>query len=193
MKKPYRYLAGLILGLAVSLTGFPAQAGEFTATEIIKSDGQEMHGKIFLKGQKIRQELGDEGEFQVSIVRPDRKIVWILMPEEKRYLEMPFTAEAQKKFMLEKPDENQARMKHLGTETVNGFECDKYEISPEQEGQPAKEYVWVAKKLGVPIKYVSPEGSMEYRDIKLEEVPDSAFEVPQGFKKMEMPRMPHLK
>lgn len=191
--KPGRYMAGLVLGLTVGFTAFLARAAEFTSTLIFKSDGQEMHGKIFLKGQKIRQELGDEGEFQVSIVRPDRKVVWILMPEEKMYMEMPFTEEAQKKFMLRKPDESQAGMRHMGTETVNGFECDKYELSPDQEGQPAKEYVWVAKKLGVPIKYVSGESSMEYRDIKLGGVADSAFELPQGYKKMEMPPMPHLK
>lgn len=191
--KPGRYMAGLVLGLTVGFTTFLAQAAEFTARLIFKADGQEMHGKIFLKGQKIRQELQDEGEFQVSIVRPDRKVVWVLMPAEKMYMEMPFTEEAQKKFMLKKPDENQTRMRYMGTETVNGFECDKYEVSPDQEGQPAKEYVWVAKKLGVPIKYVSPEGSMEYRDIKLGEVEDSAFELPQWFKKVEMPPMPHLK
>ncbi len=194
LTKP-RYLAGLILALAVCLGISQAQAAEFSATLVTKAEGQEMQGKVFVKGQKMRNEFQAGGETSISIMRPDKRVVWMLLPGERMYMEMPLTEEYKEKFLLKKP-ENQARMKHLGTETVNGLECDKYEVTAVQDGESARQYVWVAKKLGMPIKSVAADGSMsmEYRDIVIGEVADSVFEVPEGFEKMHLPfQMPPLR
>lgn len=187
------WMAAIILCLSPSL----AQAAELSANVITKADGEEMRGKIFMKGQKIRNEFDAGGQTNVSIVRPDKKVVWMLMPAEKMYMEMPITEEAQEKILIKKP-EDQVKMKLVGTETVNGYECEKYEyevpISP--EGQPSKHFTWIAKKLQMPIKAMAADGSfsMEYQDIKVGGVADSLFEVPQDYQKMAMPfQMPPMK
>jgi hypothetical protein len=43
--------------------------------------------------------------------------------------------------------------------------------------------------LGVPVKMISENGTfgMEYKDIKQEQVADSLFEPPSGYRKVEMP------
>lgn len=188
-----------LVGMMVFLLAFAsrAQAAEFSATVVTQAEGQTVRGKIFMKGQKIRNEFQAEGETNVSIVRPEKKVVWMLMPGAKMYMEMPITEEAQEKMLIKKPEE-QARMKLMGTETVNGFACDKYEYeetAPDKK-QPVKHFVWVAKKLQMPIKAMAADGSylMEYQDIKTGGVADSLFEVPQGYQKMEVPfQMPPLK
>lgn len=190
-----RYLVGFLLAAMFLLAAYPVMAAEFSATVITKTEGQEMHGKIFMKGQKVRNEFQAGDETNISIARPDKKVVWVLMPAEKTYMEMPITEEAQEKILIKKP-EDQAKMKLLGTETVNGYECDKYEMSTTVEGKPVKQYNWVAKKLGMAIKVEAADGSfsMEYRDIKVGGVADSLFEVPQGYQKMAMPfQMPPMK
>ncbi len=193
IRRPYWF--GGILTLILCLTAPLAQAAELSAKVVTTAEGQEMHGKVFMKGQKIRNEFQAGGETNISIVRPDKKVVWMLMPGEKMYMEMPITEETQEKILIKKP-EDQAKMKLLGTETVNGFECDKYEVDASQQGQSVKQFVWIAKKLQMPIKSVTADGSMsmEYRDIKVGGVPDSVFELPQGYEKMQMPfQMPPMK
>src|SRR3990172_6482918 len=107
-------------------------------------------------------------------------------------MEMQLREKMKKKMMMKDP-EDRAKMKLLGTETINGFDCEKYEIDTAYEGKSLKQYVWIAKKLGMPVKSVSADGSMtmEYRDIKVGGVADSVFDLPQGYQKMDMPfKMP---
>jgi hypothetical protein len=38
------------------------------------------NGKMYLKGDNIRQEMNISGEKQITIFRKDKGVVWILMP-----------------------------------------------------------------------------------------------------------------
>ncbi len=98
--------------------------------------------------------------------------------------------------MMPITEAQKAKMKQVGTETVNGYACDKYETTITHQGKPMKVFTWVATDLGVPIKIVSEDGSfsIEYKDIKPGQVADSMFEVPQDYKKMKLPfAMPQMK
>ncbi len=165
-----------------------AQAAEFSATMIAKSGSQETQGKIFVKGDKIRNEMKAGGGTQISIIRPDKKMMWLIMPAEKSYMEMPLNPQASGPMMIKKPAE-QAKMKLLGQETVNGYETEKYEASVTRRGKTMKEFIWMSKKLGMPIKVAAADGSyfMEYRDIKTGGVADALFTPPQGYRKIQMP------
>lgn len=191
-----RYLMGGILAICFLVLPSLAQAAEFSAKMITKAGGQEMHGKVFMKGEKMRTEVQAGGQTSIHIVRPDKKLVWVLMPAQKTYMEMPITGEAQQK-TLTTLVKDKAKLKLIGTETVNGFACDKYETTISRKGGlTSKHYVWIAKKLGMPIKMMSEDGSqlMEYRDIKVGNVAASRFEPPKGYKKMQMPfPMPSMK
>jgi outer membrane lipoprotein-sorting protein len=172
-----------------------AGAAEFSATMIAKSGGQETQGKIFVKGNMVRNEMNAGGETQISIIRPDKKIMWLIMPAEKSYMEMPLNPQASRQMMIKQP-EQQVDMKLLGKETVNGYETEKYETSVKHRGQAVKEYIWLSKKLGMPIKVAAVDGShsMEYRDIKEGGVSEALFQPPQGYQKLQMPMgMPRMK
>jgi hypothetical protein len=52
-----RNLVGFLLAAMFLLAAYPVMAAEFSATVITKAEGQEMPGKIFMKGQKIRNEF----------------------------------------------------------------------------------------------------------------------------------------
>jgi outer membrane lipoprotein-sorting protein len=187
-----KWVSGWVLAMTICLAAYPVLAAEFSATVVSKAGGQTMHGKVFMKGDKMRSEFQAGGEENITITRPDKKVVWVAMPQQKMYMEMPLSDKMHQKMMMKDPEER-AKMKLLGTETVNGYECEKYEMSTTVEGKPVKHYTWVAKKLGMPIKSEAADGSMtmEYRDIKVGGVPDSAFEMPQGYQKMDMPfKMP---
>jgi outer membrane lipoprotein-sorting protein len=185
--KPQVGMGVFILALMFLWAG-AAQGAEFSATMIAKSGGQETQGKIFVKGDKIRNEMEAGGRTQISIIRPDKKMMWLIMPAEKSYMEMPLNPQATRQMMIKKPGE-QVKMKLLGKETVNGYETEKYESSVKHRGKMVTDYIWLSKKLGMPVKVAAADGSysMEYRDIKEGGVADALFEPPQGYRKMQMP------
>ena len=192
--KPRARMGAFILVLMFLLAG-AAQAAEFSATMIAKAGGQETQGKIFVKGNMVRNEMKAGGETQISIIRPDKKMMWLIMPAEKSYMEMPLNPQASGQMMIKQPAE-QVEMKLLGKETVNGYETEKYETSVKHRGQAVKEYIWLSKKLGMPIKVAAVDGShsMEYRDIKEGGVSEALFQPPQGYHKLQMPMgMPRMK
>jgi uncharacterized cupredoxin-like copper-binding protein len=176
-----------LLAITLALPGWTL-AAEFSAQMITRStDLGETQGKIYVKGDKFRQEFGAGEEAHISILRPDKQLVWMIMPTQKIYMEMALTAQATDKMM--RLPQDKAQMKLLGPETVNGYAADKYETVAKDNGKSSHYYVWVAKKLGLPIKMTSPDGSfsMEYQNIKEGGVPDSLFEIPAGYQKMTMP------
>ena len=183
-----RSLWGIALGTVLLLAASLVQAAEFTATMVTKAGGVEIPGKIYVKENKVRNEVQAGGQTSIHILRPDKKVVWIIMPKQKAYVEMPITHTAQQK-MLPLTEDQKAKMKKVGTETINGYACDKYETTMSHQGKPMQVFTWVATDLGVPIKIVSEDGSfsMEYKDIKPGQVADSLFDVPQDYKKMQLP------
>ena len=166
-------------------------AAEFSADYYQKMAGVTITGKIYVKGDKIRQEMIREGQKGVMIVRMDKEVIWHLMPEERMYMEMTFGKEHSAVF--DKELEKIATKKYLGKEKVHGWVCDKYEIIYHDKSMGTATQ-WFSKRLNFPIKmeFSSPygQGITEYKNIREKRLSDSLFEIPLGYKKMDMPMMP---
>ena len=80
-------LFGVIFSMSLAVPvfqGIAHAAVEFSADMVIVPKGEEpMKGKIFVKGDKIRQETIEEDETQIMIIRPDKKLTWTITPDEK--------------------------------------------------------------------------------------------------------------
>lgn len=177
----------VFLSFALALFGLlgSASALEFSADMIVQPKGDEpMTGKIYVKGEKVRQETTEEGDTQIMIIRPDKKVTWMITPEEKSYMEMPYQSED--KTFEEWTAEKEKNAKLLGEETVSGLACKKYESI--EDGETT--FFWIAKQFPFPIKVEDAEVIMEYKNIKEGSVPDSLFELPAGYEKMSMPVLP---
>ena len=182
-----RFLGVVLVSILLLWPGL-AQAAEFSATMITKAGGLEIPGKVYVKGDKMRNEIEASGHPIINIMRPDQKLVWIIMPQQKAYMEMPINPGTQQQ-MMTMTEKQKAKMKKVGSETIDGRNCDKYETTMGHQGKSMKVFVWIPADLGVPIKVVAEDGSfsMEYKDIKPGEVAASLFEAPQGYQKMKMP------
>ncbi len=162
-----------------------AEASEFSADMSIVPKGDEpMTGKIFVKGEKVKQETCGDDETQVMIIRPDKKLTWMISPEDKTYIEMPYQS-ADKTFE-EWTADKEKNAKFLGQETVSGIPCKKYETIEDGE----KTFLWISTQFSFPIKIEDSEMTMEYKNIKLDPLDDSIFELPAGYNKMAMPIVP---
>jgi hypothetical protein len=180
-----------IVALVAFASGL-AFAAEFSADMVNKFGGMTKTGKIYVKGKKMRMEgAGAQG---ITIMNGDTSTVWVLQPEQKIYLEMKKGAQTAEPAQANEQElAKMADKKLLGTETVNGYKCERYLYTYHDKSLGTLTQ-WYSEKLGYPIKMVhsSPRGqtSFEYRNIKEGGVADSLFQVPAGYTKMEMPAMP---
>jgi len=174
------------VSLAVAVfSGTPCVAVEFSADMVIVPKGDEpMKGKIFVKGDKVRQETTEEDEIQIMIIRPDKKVTWMITPEEKTYMEMPY--QSSDKTFEEWTAEKEKNAKFLGEETVSGMPCKKFEVIEDGE----KTLFWLSKQFAFPIKVEDSEVTMEYKNIKLGSLDESLFELPAGYERMTAPVVP---
>lgn len=172
----------LLMGL-----GHP-EAAEFSARMLLKTAGQAMPGKIFVKDHKLRHEFIDEKGYTVTIVRRDKRLVWVLLPWERTYVELLLGLNLPGQFLQIPKDAVSQR--RVGTEEVSGYEADRIEVTVRGgTGGVMRQTFWVAKKLGLPIKTVCAERqfSVEYHDIREGRQKDRLFEIPAGFKKVTGP------
>ena len=175
------------LGCLVAFSG-PVLAAEFSADVIQKMGDEVKKGKFFVKGNKMRMEF-EEG---ITIMDMATGKTIALQPEEKMYIEMPAMGSPATPADSDEELAKIAKKKNIGTEKVNGYQCDKHLITYHDKAM-GKMTQWYAKKLNYPIKtvYHGPQGEMvtEYTNIKEGGVNDSLFEVPRGYQKMGIPGM----
>ena len=189
MRSLQHCLFPVVIGAIVLLLVSSAQAVEFTATWVAKADGEENSGKMYMKDGKERNEFPGG----IIIRRPDKNVIWLLSPQSKSYTEMSMDSpKSDVQIMPHTAEHIKDQMKKIGTETVNGYECDKFEFkSPSGKAQ----HFWISQDLGVPLKMVSADGSFssELTDIKQGTLDDSLFELPPGYTKMQIPKVPSKK
>ncbi len=175
------------LWLALLVVPAAARGAEFSALMMIKDSGKLMPGKIFVQDGKMRQEFSDEEGQTFTIVRPDKKAVYVVLPQDRAYVEIPLKAKLPGQFVQIPPDAIAKRQ--VGTETVNGYLADKFEVTVRGSEGTEKQTYWTAQKLGLPIKMAvsGRDFSIEYKGIKEGKQPDRLFDPPPGFKKATQP------
>ncbi len=165
-------------------------AVDFSADVVMTSAGHTNASKIFVKGTKIRME--QQGRPMYTIMRGDKDVSWIVMTDQKAYMESR-TDPAQRPATEEKVRGEVSR-RLIGNDTVDGRAAKKYEVTFKDGERTSKMYQWMAPDIKFPVKTAAIDGSwtVEYRNIKMGGHPDSLFEVPAGYKKMSMPAMPGM-
>lgn len=170
--------------VAAAITEFSA---DFTMTE---AGGNVVTGKTFIKGNKIRKETTVQGENVITILRPDKKVAWTLMPGEKQYIEIGLAFDPARP-SADAGTEYAFEQKTIGHENVNGYDCDviQYTYKKKMYGVLVQ---WFSPKLNFAIKYQTKDTSgkvtstQEYKNIKTGNVSDSLFEIPAGYNKFSM-------
>jgi hypothetical protein len=182
---------GMVVALIFCLSAW-CLAAEFSADLLLKQGGESITGKVYVKGDKIRQEYLQRGEKQVMIFRFDKGLTWVLVPSEKIYMEMSNREESASDPRFNQKIKDKTVTKYLGKETVNGYVCEKYQYIYRDKSMGAATQ-WFSKKLNYPIKseYKSPSNFTltEYKNINEGQVANSLFEVPGDYARMSIPGM----
>jgi hypothetical protein len=167
------------------LIGLPALALEFTADQVTKIDGRSHKANIYYRDQMWRIEHHSMGPVNVSIVRKDKQVVWLLLSRMKHFKTMPYSPE-QDLSVSEKLDGEVSRQE-IGKEVREGHPTILYEVTTKQGEHIELYYQWVATDIHFPMKLAKKDGSwiVEYQHVKLRSVSDYLFNLPLNFHPLE--------
>lgn len=196
------YQAGVFLIFCFMSSAVSAQTVEkqlsklrpFSADQIRTVRNKTTTGKVYFTQNAMRIESTDKkGDEGIQIMRFDKKVMWMLMPTQKMYLEMPWENLGE---WATWADQQGVQRESLGSEQVGDYHCDKYRVHVTLDGKTYTSLEWDAKELeGLPVKVQDENGTWitEYTSVKLGPQDPSLFEVPEGYQKMglggmQMPR-----
>ncbi len=171
---------------------------------------------VYISGPKMRIEATTMGMKVIAIQRHDKGMTYQLMPDRKVCMEMPIPkppaqpAGQEPTVTVTKTQETKKIGKYtctrcevtVGGETLEFWVTEDVDLGGEMadywkvmsQGQPPKMAQEMAKVKGFPIRMEmpSPQGPIvaTVTTVKKQDIPDSMFEVPEGYQKMSMPTPP---
>ena len=174
------FLVMLALGMADSAAGL-----EFTADQITKIDGRSHKAVIYYRDQMWRIEHHSLGPVNVTIVRKDKQVVWLLLSRMKHFKTLPYDAEQD--LHVTPALEGEIQRQEIGTEVREGHPTILYEVTTKQGEHVEHYYQWVATDLQFPMKLAKKDGSwiVEYQHVKMRSVSDYLFNLPVNFQPLE--------
>jgi outer membrane lipoprotein-sorting protein len=186
-------VGGIVICMLIVFSGVSVSA-EFSADLIQKTAGMTTKGKVYIKDNKVRMEMETPAGKSINLMDIETGSMQMFQPEQKMYFEMNAPNAG-----VVTTDETLAKIadkKHVGTEKLDGHECDKYEIIYHDRSL-GKMTQWFSKELNYPVKiiYDGPQGEsvVEYKNIRQGKIDSALFSVPPGYQKMTLPGMGHTK
>jgi hypothetical protein len=172
-------LAGWLLSVV------PAWALEFTADQIVKIDGRQRKANIYYRDDMWRIEHHSLSPVNVTIVRKDKQVVWLLLSRMKHFKTVPYDAEHDLK--VSERLEGEVKREEIGTETREGHLTTLFEVTVQEGERTEVYYQWLANDIHFPMKLAKKDGSwiVEYQHVKLRSVPDYLFNLPVNFQPLE--------
>ncbi len=179
------FFFGFLL-LGFGLTPSPSYAQEFSAEQTSITQMTKEVGILYHRPDRWRLEAEGEKHTDISIFRLDKKVVWILLPKEKKYMEVPLTEE---EMPLPARIAGEIDRAVVGQEEVEGFTCDKLVVRYSKESEVCEMIFWVSPQLGVPLRSEAPDlgWKAELKKIKVGVQPDELFEIPAGYERFNPP------
>jgi len=163
----------------------PAGALEFSADQITKIDGRSRKANIYYRDDRWRLEHHDLGPVNVTIVRKDKQVMWLLLSRMKHFKTMPYDPE-QAPQVSERMEGEIAR-EEIGTEVMDGHPTTLYQVTVRRGDRTVAYYQWLATDIRFPLKLARKDGSwiVEYRHVKLRPTSDYLYQLPVNFRPLE--------
>ncbi len=150
---------------------------------------------MYFSAPRTRMDHTARGQSVTMIMDSAAQVMYMVMPAQRMYMVIDAKARPLGGISAPKPPtvfdpshpcSADATCKKVATETVNGRVCDKW-VTTDKRGTSS---AWIDQKLLFPVKSVSSDGStFELSNIKEGRPDPSVFEVPAGYKKMDMAGM----
>lgn len=165
---------------------------EYSADSAIQNEEGTIQQRVYVTPTKERKEmLTAAGDGGVQIYRYDTKVLWMLMPSEKMYMEHSMAGGQGQR---DDPSQWTYEETAMGEEMLNGMKVTKYKtIATSTDGKKYGGFSWRTKE-GIPVKQdlLYKEGNdkkrmlTELTNLKIGKQDPKLFEIPDGFTKFDM-------
>jgi hypothetical protein len=174
--------AALISGIVLAGEAF---AFDFSADVAMTSSDGNMSGKIYVSNDKIRMEASDA----ITITRTDKGVSWIIVPSQNMFIEQPMDP----KSAMAASDRVKGETDRInaGDEMVGGRPATKYRVYYDSGQGREQVNQWIDMEYKIPLKTAAVDGSwsVEFRNLSVGPQKADLFEVPERYKKMQVPNM----
>ncbi|MBK8163079.1 MAG: hypothetical protein IPK65_08015 [Gammaproteobacteria bacterium] len=188
------WLALAAWGLAGAAMAVEPAPVDYSADETMQTAEMSIEGTAYYSAGKERRETLIEGMRQIMITRPDKKVMWTLMPEQRMYLEIKLGDAGAGQGDLSGYEIEQTT---VGPEEVNGVMTTKSKIvMTGRKGDKMGGFWWTSNE-GIVVKMdviAMDKGSKarikkELKNINVGRQDPALFEIPAGYEKMSMMNM----
>lgn len=158
--------ASVVVGL---LTSTAFAAAQFSADTVQTGpQGQSVTGRTYVGDNRMRNEGAEDGKTYVQVVDNVKNVSYIILPDQKAYMEMPLPpmapAGAQGKPADPCAGVPGVTCRKLGAEVISWRPTTKWEISGSVGGQTRTETRWIDDQRGDVMRVQASDGSaMEQR------------------------------
>jgi outer membrane lipoprotein-sorting protein len=168
-----------ILGLAANINSLRYDVS------LSGSGIQPMAYKVWLKKNKMRWEITQQGMNAIVLMDLDARTMYTYLPDQNLAMKTPFDpSQAPDDPLADTRSMQGANARVTGIETLDGKVCTVVQYTSAQEN--VKGWIWTEKGLPVRIETVTGAGktTIEYRNYDFSDIPDSLFVLPAGVKMM---------
>lgn len=162
-----------------------SRALEFTADQVTRIDGHSRKALIYYRDDRWRLEHFDAGPVNVTIVRKDKDVMWLLLSRMRHFKTVPYDPEQAPK--VSERLEGEVAREEIGSETLDGHPTTLYEVTVQKGDRMDVYYQWLATDIKFPLKLARKDGSwvVEYRHVRLKPLSDFLFQLPVNFQPLE--------
>ena len=179
-----------LLGFSVPANAAQQSTAEYSADSYMETSDGVMEGAVNVAPGKERREYVESGEKMIMIVRHDKKVVWMLQPEEKTYMEVKYNKGGRKDDI----SAYKIEQTKVGQETINGINTTKSKVIMTRNNGDKFGGFWWTTKEGIVVKMDTisvTKGNKdrfktELKNLKIGKQKASLFEIPAGYSSMAM-------
>lgn len=185
-----RLIRSIALCLPLSVMTTPGQAVQFVADQITQSGGHTHRGSIYYRDDMWRIEHNDPGSIEVTIVRKDKGLMWLLLGRTKQFATVPFDGSTG--ITLERSFAHEIERETIGTEVLDGHPTTVFQITVQEEKQEVIYYQWWAEDLQLPLRIARKDGAwiVQYKNVKLRSLSPHFFDLPLNYRPIESSDVP---
>src|SRR2546426_3180156 len=122
-----------LAGVVWLAAGMDAWALEFMADQITRIDGHSRKALIYYRDDRWRLEHHDLNPVNVTIVRKDKHVMWLLLSRMRHFKTVPYDPEQAPKVAEKLPGE--VEREEIGTEMLDGHPTTLYQVTVRNAGR----------------------------------------------------------
>jgi len=133
-----RLILAFTLCISTSVMMTPAHGLQFVADQVTRSGGHVHRGVCIIGMTMLRIEHNDPGSIEVTIVRKDKGVMWLLLGRTKQFATLPFDGSTDVR--MERSMAQEIRRETVGTEILDGHPTTLFQITVQEGKEEVSNY-----------------------------------------------------